>query len=123
MAVSGYFPLALFHGEVVRAAFGPRFEEAGSPLLFLIPGAVAFAAVAAVRVLPAAAGQASPHLASTAVALGAQLAAIAILAPAHGANGAAWGRATYDVVLAFVITPFAIATLLRQSPHTGEHTE
>ena len=61
LALAGYSLLAVFHGPVIRVVLGPDFQQAGGPLLFLLPGALAFAAVAALRVLPAAAGAAWAH--------------------------------------------------------------
>ena len=93
---------------------GPGFEEVARPLLFLLPGALAFAAVASLHVLPAATGRAAPHFVSSAAALAAQVTAIVVLARAHGAEGAAWANTTYFLVFAAAITPFGVAAL-RQS--------
>ena len=114
LAVSAYGLLAIFHGPIIRVVLGPGFEEVARPLLFLLPGVLAFAAVASLHVLPAATGRATPHLVSSAAALAAQVTAIFVLARAHGAEGAAWANTIYFLVLAASITPFAVATL-RQS--------
>ena len=113
LAVAGYGLLAIFHGPIIRVLLGPSFEEAARPLLFLLPGALAFATVASLRVLPAATGRATPHLVSSAAALAAQVTAIVALARAYGAEGAAWANTIYALVFAAAITPFALATLRR----------
>ena len=84
LAVAGYGLLAIFHGPIIQVLLGPGFEEVARPLLFLLPGALAFAAVASLHVLPAATGRAAPHLVSSAAALAAQVTAIVVLARAHG---------------------------------------
>ena len=114
LAVAGYGLLAIFHGPIIQVLLGPGFEEVARPLLFLLPGALAFAAVASLHVLPAATGRAAPHLVSSAAALAAQVTAIVVLARAHGAEGAAWANTTYFLVFAAAITPFGVAAL-RQS--------
>ena len=113
LAVSGYGLLAIFHGAIIRVLLGSSFEEAARPLLFLLPGALAFAAVASLHVLPAATGRATPHFVSSAAALAAQVIAIVTLARVHGAEGAAWANTIYFLVFAAAITPFAVATLRR----------
>ena len=114
LAVAGYGLLAIFHGPITRLFLGPSFEEVARPLLFLLPGALAYAAIASLYVLPAATGRAAPHLVSSAVALAAQVTALVVLARAHGAEGAAWANTTYFLVFAAAITPFGVAAL-RQS--------
>lgn len=111
LALVGYVVLGIWHRPIIRAVLGAGFEEAANPLLFLFPGALASAAVASLRVLPAAAGRAAPGLIASLSALAAQVLGIALLAPTYGAEGAAWANTVHGLVFAAVITPFAVATL------------
>ena len=122
LAVSGYGLLAIFHGAIIRVLLGSSFEEAARPLLFLLPGALAFASVAPLHVLPAATGRATPHLVSSAAALVVQVIIIVALARAHGAEGAAWANTIYFLVFAAAITPFAVATLRQSCRRPGRES-
>ncbi len=113
IAVAGYGLLAIIHGPIIRIMLGPSFEEAAFPLLFLLPGALAFAVIAPLYVLPAATGRAIPHLASSAVTLAAMVTAILILAPKYGAEGAAWANSIGWIAFAAAFVPFIVATLRR----------
>ena len=113
IAIVGYGLLAVTHGPLIRIVLGPGFEEAAFPLLFLLPGALAFAAVAPLYVLPAATGRAVPHLVSSSVALAAMVAAILTLAPEYGAEGAAWANSIGWTVFAAVFLPFIVSVLRR----------
>ena len=113
LAAAGYAILAVFHEPIVRLALGDGFEEAGRPLLLLLPGALALAAMTSLQGLPAATGSAGPRLLSSAAALAAQVAAIWLLAPGHGATGAAMAQSIYFLAFAAVMTPLAIGFLRR----------
>ena len=113
LAVAGYAILAAFHEPIIRLALGDGFEDAGRPLLFLLPGALALAAMTSLQGLPAATGSAAPRLLATAAAFGAQVAAIWMLAPGHGATGAAIAQSIFFLVFATVMTPLAIRYLRR----------
>lgn len=115
VAAAGYGLLLLFHEPIIRIGLGADFEEATLPLLFLLPGALAFAVVAPVYVLPAATGRALPHLVSSAAALAVLVAALLTLAPRYGAEGAAWANSIGWIAFAAVFTPFTIS-VLRQPP-------
>ena len=119
LAAIGYSLLAIFHAPIIRVLLGPTFKESSRPLLFLLPGALAFAAITPLHVLPAATGRATPRLLSSAAALAAQVIAIVALASAHGAEGAALANTTYFLVFAATITPFALTTL-RQCYRTAD---
>ena len=111
IAVAGYGLLVIMHGPVIRIMLGAGFEEAAFPLLFMIPGALAFAVVAPVSVLPAAIGRAVPHLAAYSVALVAMVVAILALAPRYGAEGAAWANSIGWIAFAAAFVPFIVRTL------------
>ncbi len=111
IAVAGYGLLAIIHEPIIRIMLGPSFEEAAFPLLFLLPGALAFAVIAPLYVLPAATGRAIPHLAASAVALAAMVTAMLILAPRYGAEGAAWANSIGWIAFAAAFVPFIVATL------------
>ncbi len=113
VAVAGYALLAIAHEPIIRLLLGPGFEGASRPLLFLLPGALAFAGVAALYVLPAATGRILPHLASSSAALAAMVVALVALAPRYGAEGAAWANSIGWIVFAAVMVPFAVAVLRR----------
>ena len=113
VAVLGYGILLLFHGPLIRYLLGADFTDAGSPLLFLTPGAFAFASVTALHVLPRATGQGLPPLFALSVALVAQLLAVLALVSEHGASGAAWSYTAFYIVYLFAILPFALLTLRR----------
>ena len=113
-AAAGYGLLFLLHEPIIRIGLGADFEEAALPLLLLIPGALAFAAVAPVYVLPAATGRALPHLVSSAAALAVLVAALLTLAPDHGAAGAAGANSIGWTAFAAVFVPFIISLLRRQ---------
>ncbi len=113
IAVAGYGLLAIIHGPIIRIMLGPGFEEAAFPLLFLLPGALAFAVIASLYVLPAATGRAIPHLVSSAVMLAAMVTAMLILAPKYGAEGAAWANSIGWIAFAAAFVPFIAATLRR----------
>ena len=121
VAVAGYGLLVIIHEPVISIMLGPGFEAVALPLLFLLPGALAFAIVAPVYVLPAATGRALPHLAAYSVALVAMVAAILALAPTYGAEGAAWANSIGWIVFAVAFVPFIIAAL-RQG-HSGRPVE
>ena len=113
-AALGYGLLLIFRQPVINLFLGPEFAQAEGSLLIMTVGALAFAGVAAVYVLPAAAGRAGPHLAAMAAAVAAQAGAILLLTPGRGAEGAAWAVVVHYVVFAAAIVPFAVA-VLRQS--------
>ncbi len=113
IAVAGYGLLAIIHGPIIRIMLGPGFEEAAFPLLFLLPGALAFAVIAPFYVLPAATGRAIPHLASSLAMLATMVTALLILAPRYGAEGAAWANSIGWIVFAAVFVPFIVGTLRR----------
>lgn len=113
IAIVGYGLLAVTHGPIIRIVLGPGFEEAAFPLLFLLPGALAFAVVAPLYVLPAATGRAIPHLVSASAALAAMVAAISTLVPDYGAEGAAWANSIGWIAFAVVFLPFIISVLRR----------
>ena len=91
-AASGYGLLLIFRQPVIELFLGPEFARAEGSLLIMTVGALAYAGVAAVYVLPAAAGRAGPHLGALAVAVAAQAGVILLLAPGRGAEGAGVGR-------------------------------
>lgn len=105
--------LIVGHGPIVRIALGPEFAEAAIPVLVMIPGAFAFMCVTALHVLPAATGHAMPSLIWTVAALGAQIAALVVLAPAYGANGAALAYTVYYLVFAILVSIFSVSLLRR----------
>ena len=113
MSVVGYGLLVLIHGQVIEIMLGQRFEEAAQPLLILLPGALAFASVSAVYVLPAATGRITPQLASTLLTLVAMVAVLTVIAPRYGAVGAAWANSIGWLVFALAMIPFAVVTLRR----------
>ena len=113
VAVAGYGLLAIIHEPIIRIMLGPSFEEAALPLLFLLPGALAFAVIAPLYVLPAATGRAIPHLAASLAALAVMVAAMLVLAPRHGAEGAAWANSIGWIAFAAAFVPFIVATLRR----------
>ena len=113
VAVTGYGLLFMFHGPIIRIVLGPGFEEAAFPLLFLLPGALAFAVIAPVYILPAATGRAVPHLVASSVALAAMVAAILTLAPEYGAAGAAGANSIGWTVFAAAFVPFIVSALRR----------
>ena len=110
-AASGYGLLLIFRQPVIELFLGPEFARAEGSLLIMTVGALAYAGVAAVYVLPAAAGRAGPHLGALAVAVAAQAGVILLLAPGRGAEGAAWAVAVHYLVFAAGIVPFAVAVL------------
>ena len=113
IAVTGYGLLFMFHEPIIRIVLGPGFEEAAFPLLFLLPGALAFAVIAPVYILPAATGRAVPHLVASSVALAAMVAAILTLAPEYGAAGAAGANSIGWTVFAVAFVPFIVSALRR----------
>ena len=114
LATLVYGLLILFHQPVIRIMLGPEFAGAASPLLILIPGAFAFMCVAALHVLPAATGRVMPSLIWNSTSLAALAVAMFLLVPAHGAEGAAWARTIFLLVLVAVVVPFA-ASVLRKN--------
>ena len=120
LAAAIYGLLALFHRTVIGVIFGPDFADAAGPLLILIPGALVWMSIAALHVLPAAAGRPLPALIWTAVALAAMLAPMFWLVSFHGAAGAAWTRTIYYLTLAAVAIPFIASALRRSGPGETE---
>ena len=118
LAAGGYAIFAVFHESIIRLALGDGFEDASGPLLLMLPGALALAAMTSLQGLPAAAGSAGPRLMATGAALAAQVVAIWALAPGHGATGAAVAQSVYFLAFAAVITPLAVR-LLRRGPVRG----
>ena len=113
LAVIIYGLLIIGHQPIILIALGPEFEEAAIPLLVMIPGAFLFMSVTALHVLPAATGHAMPSLIWTATALGAQVSALIILAPAYGANGAALAYTVYYLVFTILVCIFSVFLLRR----------
>ena len=113
IAVTGYGLLFMFHEPIIRIVLGPGFEEAAFPLLFLLPGALAFAVIAPVYILPAATGRAVPHLVASSVALAAMVAAILTLAPEYGAAGRRGANSIGWTVFAVAFVPFIVSALRR----------
>ena len=113
LGAASYALLAMLHEPVIRIVLGVEFEAAATPLLIMIPGAVAFACVAALHTLPAATGRALPHFVVATVALVVQVIAIIALAPAHGADGAAWANTFYYLAFALLMIPFCLRTWRR----------
>ena len=113
IAVAGYGLLVMIHEPIIRMALGSGYEEAAFPLLLLLPGALAFAVIAPVYVLPAATGRAIPHLVSSSAALAAMVAAILTLAPEYGAQGAAGANSIGWTIFAAAFVPFIVSALRR----------
>ena len=109
--------LALFHQSVIRLVLGPGFAATAGPLIILIPGSFAFLCSAGLSVLPAATGRIMPSLVWNAAALAALAVAMLLLAPAQGADGAAWARTIFLLTLVAFMVPFA-AQVLRRSRRT-----
>lgn len=119
LAVSGYGLLALFCAPIVHLLLGTDFAAAAELLPIMIIGAVVFAGTVALHVIPAAAGMARPAMLAELAALMAQITALALLTPHHGAAGAAWAYTLYSMVFAAIIVPFAISTVRRASRSGG----
>ena len=113
-SVAGYGLLFLFHRPVIRILLGPEFADAGSSLRIMLPGAIVFTSIAALSIMPTAAGRALPHLAAMSAAVAAQATVILLLAPDYGANGAAWAATVHSLVFAAIVIPF-VAMILRQT--------
>ncbi len=119
---AGYGLLLAFHQPIIRILLGPDFAEAASPLLFMLPGAFIFTGIAALYVVPTATGRATPHLVAMSAAVAAQAIVIVLLAPSHGANGAAWAATAHSLVFAATMIPFVVPTL-RQTRKISPATE
>lgn len=113
-AAVGYMLLLVVHEPLIHALFGQEFIGGVRPLLFLIPGAFAFACVAAVHVLPMATGRGLPPLISLAVSVSVQAVVILLWVPEFGASGGAWSYTAGHVAYAVVIVPFVLQ-VVRQS--------
>ena len=113
MSVVGYGLLVLIHGQVIETILGHGFGEAAQPLLILLPGALAFASVSALYVLPVATGRITPQLVSTSLTLVAMVTVLIVMAPRYGAVGAAWANSIGWLVFALAMIPFAVVTLRR----------
>lgn len=113
LAMLIYGSLLIGHGPIIRIVLGPGFEEVATPLLVMIPGAFIFMSIAALYVLPAAAGHAMPSLIWTSTALVAQAAALMLLAPSYGANGAALAYTIYYLVFLILVAIFVVLLLPR----------
>ena len=122
VAALGYGLLAIFHQPLIRILLGQEFAEASSPLLFMLPGAFVFTSIAALYVMPTATGRATPHLIAMSAAVAAQAVVIVLLAPSHGADGAAWAATIHSLVFAMTIIPFVIH-ILRQTYKLPPATE
>ena len=122
VAALGYGLLFIFHQPVIRILLGPDFAEAGSPLLFMLPGAFVFTSIAALYVLPTATGRATPHLIAMAAAVAAQAVVIILLAPTYGAGGGAWAVTVHSLVFAVAMIPFVVP-ILRQTYKLPPATE
>ena len=107
--------LALFHQSVIRMVLGPDFAGAVGPLRILIPGAFALLCSAALHVLPAATGRVIPSLTWNAASLASLVITMLLLVPAHGAEGAAWARTLFFLVLVAVSIPFVVSVLRKNS--------
>lgn len=100
--------------DAVERLLGDEFAGGAATLTYVLPGAFAFLATAAVRALPAAVGRVWPSFAWNAVAVLVQAFAIFFLMPGLGADGAAISRTLFYISLTAVAIPFAIP-LLRQN--------
>lgn len=118
-AVLIYGSLLIGHEPIIRIILGPGFEEVATLLLVMIPGAFVFMSIVALYVLPAAGGHATPSLIWTSTALVAQVAALVILAPSYGANGAALAYTIYYFVLAILVAVFTVLFLRRSTNVSG----
>ena len=105
--------LAVLHQPIIRLLLGDEFGEASLPLLIMIPGAFV-ASTGVYGILPVSTGRTSPVVVSMIVSLLASIAVLVWLVPQYGAEGAAWARTTYSLVLALALVPF-IVSILRQS--------
>ena len=113
ISVAGYGLLIITHGQIIEIMLGRSFEEAARPLLILLPGALAFASVSALYILPASTGRITPQVVSTTLTLVAMTGALLVLAPHYGAEGAAWANSIGWLVFAATMIPSAVATLRR----------
>lgn len=114
-----YGLLAVFHAPVIALVLGDEFAEASGLLLILIPGAFVWMGICALRVLPAAMGNAMPALIWTSAGLAAMGVGLFWLTPEHMAEGAAWARTMYFVVLALAAMPFVASAMRRRSAADG----
>ena len=112
LTAAGFGLLAAFREPIIRIILGDGFAGAAPLLLILLLGALPVAA--AFRILPAAVGRVWPVLLSGTAGLAVFLAAMALLAPAYGPDGAAWARTLSALAGLAVVTPFTIL-VLRQS--------
>lgn len=116
LAVLGYALLLIFHRPVINTLLGVEFAGTAGLLIIMIPGSLIFTSITALYVLPAATGRAIPSLIWHLAAFVAQVSALIILLPQHGAIGAAWANTIYFLVWGIVVIPFA-GSVLRRSYH------
>ena len=119
LAVTTYGLLALFHTPIIRVMLGPGFAEVAQPLMTLIPGSFVFMSIAALSPLPAATGRAEASLIANWAGIVAMALSLVLLAPAHGATGAAWANTVYFVANAAARMPFVLSTLRRSRNRGG----
>jgi O-antigen/teichoic acid export membrane protein len=99
--------VALFGVPVIRL-MGPGFEEAFGVLLWLLPGVALLAVARVMSADLAARGRPELNVAATLVALAVELAAIALLVPRMGIEGAAAASSlSYATVLLLVALLYA----------------
>ena len=113
LALAGFGLLAYFREYIIGTLLGDDFAAVSSPLLIMIVGASVAASASSLAVLPKAAGRIHPRLVSAGVALAASVAAILLLVPGRGADGAAWANTTASLVSVTALAPF-IASILRR---------
>ena len=112
-AAIGYAVLAVLAEPITRLILGDEFSSAANLLLIMIPGAFAISSFSALTMLPEATGRVWPSLAALAASSAAYAAAILLLAPSYGVEGAAWANAVFHFSSIVVWLPFIISILRR----------
>jgi len=113
-AVTAFGLVAIFREEIVRIVLGDDFAGLGSVILILCLGSFLACACAPLGALPVAAGRAKAAFVPMIAGLIASIAAIVLLVPSHGAEGAAWARNIHYFV-AVPISLLFVMSVLRDS--------
>ena len=113
VGVVGYGVIVLIPDTLIGVVLGQDYRDGVHTLVLLVLGAFAFSTITALHVLPAATGRGVPALTAQLIALVAQVAALLILVPRYGANGAAWAYSIFFVVYMIAIIPFSLNVLRR----------
>ncbi len=111
LAAAGFGMLAIFREPVTLLVLGDGFSGVVPLLLIMSIGSFVAASISPLAVLPQSVGRIRPSLVAWTAAFITLLAAMILLIPLYGAEGAAWANTAHRMVWWMVAIPFIVSIL------------